>query len=170
VVRFLEITTGQDYSGNVPYAITGEDPTRNYPIKAGSIRMRAAGMLARYFFGMSDPQCEIQKASAEVFIKSLPKWNVQNQKGSPRPGEVDMYYWYYATLVTFQTGGKYWKTWNEAMKDSLLQNQCKGGHADGSWPPVDFWCTRWSRPGMTALCALCLEVYYRYMPIYMCGN
>jgi len=56
-------------------------------------------------------------------------------------------------------GGRYGFRWGGGRKN-----------ADGSWPPVDYWCTRWSRPGMTALCALCLEVYYRYMPIYMGGS
>ncbi len=161
-VRYLEIISGENYTGKVAYAVVGNDP--NNPPKAGggSIRMRAVGMLGRYFFGMSDPQCEIQKASAEVFMKQLPAWNV----GGGGKG-VDLYYWYYATLVNFQTGGKYWKSWNEAMKTALLNSQCKGGHADGSWPPVDHYSKQWSRPGITALCALCLEVYYRYMPIYM---
>ncbi len=83
------------------------------------------------------------------------------------PG-VDLYYWYYATLVNFQLGDRYWGGWNTAMKKALLPNQIRGRiHADGSWPPIDLYSDSWSRPGMTALCVLSLEVYYRYLPIYM---
>ncbi|MFC1672392.1 prenyltransferase/squalene oxidase repeat-containing protein [Planctomycetota bacterium] len=162
-IRYLEIISGKDYSGKVAYAVVGNDPNNPPAAGGGSIRMRAVGMLGRYFFGMSDPMCEIQKTSGDVFLKQLPAWEVGGGGGG-----VDLYYWYYATLVNFQTGGKYWKGWNEAMKTALLNAQVKGkNHADGSWPPVDTYSKQWSRPGITALCALCLEVYYRYMPVYM---
>ena len=66
----------------------------------------------------------------------------------------------------FQMGGDYWKRWNSAMKDTLIQNQRKGGDEDGSWDPVGNWCTAGGRVMSTALGACCLEVYYRYLPIY----
>ena len=76
-----------------------------------------------------------------------------------------MYFGYYATLVMFQKGGEHWKEWNEAMKAQLLPTQCKGGANDGSWNPDDN-PDIGSRVMTTALCCMCLEVYYRYLPLY----
>ncbi|MFC1672393.1 hypothetical protein ACFL01_04590, partial [Planctomycetota bacterium] len=153
--RWLEIAGGGNYRGDFCYTVMGTDPTKEYNIKPGSIRMRAVGCLGYYFFGMATPQDDIMRNSGEVFMKNLPSWDASG-KG------VDLYYWYYATLVNFQTDGKYWSAWNVAMKDALLKNQQVGGHADGSWAPVDTYSSRWSRPGITALSTLCMEVYTRY--------
>jgi hypothetical protein len=82
---------------------------------------------------------------------------------------IDWYYLYYGTLTTFQMGKHYWGAWNPRLKKLLLPSQCKGGDKDGSWDPAGPWnggapiCGRaWS----TAVGALCLEVYYRYLPIH----
>jgi hypothetical protein len=167
-VRWLEIATDKHYGGDVAYSISGTDPTKEYKGGGGGLRMRAAGMLGFLFFG-ADPGDQMMINSGNKFLQNKPNWAAAPQSiGHPNAiHDCDLYYWYYATLVMFQVGGKYWKGWNEAMKTALLQNQLKGGHADGSWPPVDHFSSRWSRPGVTALCALCLEVYYRYMPVYM---
>jgi hypothetical protein len=157
--RWLEIAGGGNYRGRFCYAVNGTDPTKDYKVNAGSIRMRAVGCLGYHFFGMADKHDEIMRTSGDVFLQNLPEWNADG-KG------VDLYYWYYATLVNFQNEKKYWDGWNVAMKDALLKSQQRGGHADGSWAPVDKYSNRWSRPGMTALCALCLEVYYRYELLY----
>jgi hypothetical protein len=71
-------------------------------------------------------------------------------------------------------GGKYWENWNAAMKKSLLDNQRKGGpmdgtaeDVDGSWDPVGGgYVPTGGRVFSTALGALSLEVYYRYLPLY----
>ena len=120
-------------------------------------------MLCHLFFG-KDRNDPIMQMSGDVFLAQLPTW--AGGGNADKVGSVDLYYWYYATLVNFQLGGKYWKGWNEAMKTALLTNQLKGKiHADGSWPPVDKYSNRWSRPGITALCVLSLEVCYRYAPL-----
>lgn len=72
----------------------------------------------------------------------------------------NMYYGYYATLLMFQKGGDYWKTWNDSMKKVLPDAQVKGGDDDGSWAPDAN--TAECRVMSTALCTLCMEVYYRY--------
>jgi len=85
-----------------------------------------------------------------------------------------MYYWYYGTLAMFQMGGKSWKQWNAKMKAALLPNQRKGGpvdgslqDVDGSWDPVSWLCRHsGTRVYTTAVNALSLEVYYRYLPMY----
>jgi hypothetical protein len=53
------------------------------------------------------------------------------------------------------------------MRDLLIKKQKRNGHEDGSWDPE----TRWmGNPGgriyATAINALNLEVYYRYLPMY----
>jgi hypothetical protein len=77
-----------------------------------------------------------------------------------------LYHIYYGTLVTFQQGGELWKDWNKALKDVLLPTQIVGGANDGSWDPNGTYCEKWGRVGQTALSAMCLEVYYRYLPLY----
>ena len=97
------------------------------------------------------------------------EWFV-NQGGVPawgaNGGQVDLYYWYYGTLCVFQQGGDVWKRWNKAMKKALVDNQRQGGDEDGSWDPVGAYSQYWGRVGQTALGCLCLEVYYRYLPMY----
>ena len=78
-----------------------------------------------------------------------------------------------AASYNFQMGNPFWKQWNEALKKTLLPNQCKGGpldgsanDKDGSW---DLLCRADKAGGRvytTAVGALCLEVYYRYLPMY----
>ena len=89
----------------------------------------------------------------------LPEWGGNG-------GSVDLIYWYYGTLCTFQQGGEVWKRWNEALKKALVDNQRKGGDEDGSWDPVGVYADYWGRTGQTAFSALCLEVYYRYPRLY----
>jgi hypothetical protein len=119
--------------------------------------MVSAGMLGRLFMGTKPDEL---KGGAETLLERLPKWDQKH-----------FYYWYYGTLVMFQLGGEYWKQWNPAMKDMLIKNQRVGGDEDGSWDPStqgngtahsDHYC----RVMSTALGALCLEVYYRYLPMY----
>jgi hypothetical protein len=84
-----------------------------------------------------------------------------------------MYYWYYGTLATFQMGGEHWNRWNARMKTALVPNQRRGGpldgsvrDVDGSWDPISYWGLRGGRVYSTAVNALTLEVYYRYLPLY----
>ena len=65
------------------------------------------------------------------------------------------------------------KKWNAAMTGALVPNQRIGGpkdgtgkDVDGSWNPAGAWATRGGRVYATAVGALCLEVYYRYLPLY----
>ncbi len=115
--------------------------------------MVAAGMLGRLFMGTKPDEL---KGGGEQLLGRCPKWTSSN-----------FYYWYYGTLVMFQMGGEYWKAWNPAMKDALLQNQRRGGDEDGSWDPGDQErSAHKNRVMSTALGALCLEVYYRYLPVH----
>ncbi len=96
-------------------------------------------------------------------VKSLPEWG----KGAGG-GAWMFYYWYYGTLVMFQMGGDWWRQWNAALRDMLLEHQINmpaDPTLDGSWDPIADG-TRGGRAYSTAICCLCLEVYYRYLPLF----
>jgi hypothetical protein len=73
----------------------------------------------------------------------------------------------------FQMGGRSWDAWNATLKPTLVDNQCKGGpmdgsaaDKDGSWDCQMGWGPTGGRVYHTAINALSLEVYYRYLPMY----
>ncbi|MBA4016832.1 MAG: hypothetical protein C0483_06570 [Pirellula sp.] len=86
----------------------------------------------------------------------------------------NMYYNFYATQVLHHFGGPHWTEWNKRMRDHLVRTQATAGHETGSWHFEEV--TRedalaplvGGRLYTTALAALTLEVYYRYLPLY--GN
>ena len=122
-------------------------------LKNATKKRTAIGMTSRLFLGTKPDEL---RAGAEWLLAKPPEWRIK-----------DFYLWYYGTLAMFQMGGDYWKEWNPKMRDMLIANQRKGGDEDGSWDPnpkgkyKDFCC----RVMSTALGALCLEVYYRYLPM-----
>jgi hypothetical protein len=119
----------------------------------------SVGALCRQFMGWkrSDPQLI---GAADYLMQNLPKWDDAS-------GDINFYYWYYGTMVMFQMGGDWWKAWNGAMRDMLIEKQRTGPvKIDGSWDPLDARCGEGGRVFTTACGALCLEVYYRYLPIY----
>ncbi|HOX08734.1 MAG TPA: terpene cyclase/mutase family protein [Planctomycetota bacterium] len=127
----------------------------------GSARRTAMSMVCRLFMGVPRDD-ETMKKSAPWVLGYKPDWEKQ-----------DFYHWYYGTLAMFQTGGDNWKEWNDPMKKTLVDNQCKGGpmdgsanDKDGSWDPKGHYEEQCGRIYTTALGALCLEVYYRYLPMY----
>ncbi len=90
-----------------------------------------------------------------------------------RPGESEdnVYFWYYASLALFQLQDENWRSWNQAMKKRLIATQLPayGDHA-GSWEPDGIWGGYGGRVYSTAMSCLCLEVYYRYLPMYQRAN
>jgi hypothetical protein len=84
----------------------------------------------------------------------------------PGTGEENLYYWYYASIALFQLQDEAWPTWNNAMKSQILKTQITSGHDSGSWNPTCIWAGYGGRVYSTTMSCLCLEVYYRYLPIY----
>jgi hypothetical protein len=84
----------------------------------------------------------------------------------PDPNDYHLYYWYYGTLAMFQLGGERWERWNDRLTATLLSTQNQSGHAAGSWDPQRPFGVDGGRIFSTATSALCLEVYYRYLPLY----
>lgn len=89
----------------------------------------------------------------------------------PGVGEDNVYFWYYATLALFQLQDDDWRVWNQAMKARLLSTQTPNyGKQPGSWDPDRLWGGYGGRVYSTAMSCLCLEVYYRYLPMYRRDN
>jgi hypothetical protein len=99
---------------------------------------------------------DLLKKQADLLISKSPLWDEEG-------GSCDMYYWYYGTFAMNQWGGKHWKSWKKSIEKALLPNQRQDkGNFKGSWDPVGPWGEEGGRVYSTAICALILEVYYRY--------
>jgi hypothetical protein len=152
-VTFLDKAAEKDsagYWGKVRY-----DPFNAFEVNKG-LTMTAVGMTALIFLGHG---AETGR-QADMLAQDLPEWDPgRSWEREPQ----NFYYWYYGTLGMFQTGGDHWKKWNEALKATLLPNQCKDGDNAGSWDPVTAFDGSGGRVYSTAMGALSLEVYYRYL-------
>ncbi|GIW97974.1 MAG: squalene--hopene cyclase [Pirellulaceae bacterium] len=84
----------------------------------------------------------------------------------PGQSEDNVYFWYYATVGLFQLQEPSWRQWNAALKPHLVRTQVHTGAAAGSWEPDGLWGGYGGRVYSTAMCCMCLEVYYRYLPMY----
>jgi hypothetical protein len=126
------------------------------------VNTSAIGTLCNLFLGRKPSELT---GGAEYLSENLPKWEPTTGKGTGGYC-FPMYYTYYGTLAMFQLGGDYWRKWNAAMKDMLLPHQCKDGDEAGSWAPLGGLDDGIAgRVYMTAMGALSLEVYYRYMRV-----
>ena len=130
--------------------------------------LTAVALLSRIFMTDHDevkkwsdhPNYEMLKKQADLIISKPPLWD--------EDGSIDMYYWYYGTFAMNQWGGKHWKDWKKAIEDALIPNQRREDKEDnffGSWDPAGPWGEEGGRVYSTAICALMLEVYYRYAQV-----
>ncbi len=88
-------------------------------------------------------------------------------RSQPSASTYNIYTWYYATLASFHAGGPQWDAWNRRLQAALLPLQRRSeGPLDGSWDPDPVWGGHGGRVYATALAALTLEVYYRYLPMH----
>ncbi|NIM07919.1 MAG: hypothetical protein GTO53_01870 [Planctomycetales bacterium] len=89
------------------------------------------------------------------------------------PGS-QLYFNYYGAMLMYQADGpdgELWKIWNAKMRDYLVKSQVKDGKDKGSWYfRGGHASSKGGRLYATAMAAMTLEVYYRYMPIYQKGN
>ena len=167
-------TDAAGFQGAIKYLDSITDEKTGHAGYAGRNRSRwqsmtSVGMLCKLLMGFDRAEPMLQK-QGDLLLTDPPDW----KKMATKDEGHSMYYWYYGTLAVFQLGGDRWTRWNEAMKKALLPNQCQGGpmdgslaDKDGSWDPVD-WLQHYSgtRVYATAINALSLEVYYRYLPMY----
>jgi hypothetical protein len=120
----------------------------------GSDATVAIGLLSRMYLGWKRDNHSLQRGVHWL------------SKRGPSAG--NMYYNYYATQVMHHWEGEEWKIWNQQMRDQLIHSQAKQGHEEGSWftGSGDAGAAPGGRLYCTAMAAMILEVYYRYMPIY----
>ena len=116
--------------------------------------MTAESLFCKQMLGIrpNNPACSEAVALLETSLPSREKYN--------------LYYWYYGTLAMFQYGGEPWGRWNGSLRDLLVSEQLKTGPNAGSWEPRDRWGGAGGRIYSTAMATMCLEVYYRYLPLY----
>ncbi len=162
-----------DSRGKTGYFAPGDDGSRltkgypePYPYSKDLSCMTAVAVLCRLFAGESRGS-GVLRSGIKILMQHVPRWQEQ-QDGSL--STINLYYWYYGSYALFQFGGPEWKTWNESMIQALLHSQRKVGKdetwcEDGSWDPIDEWGIVGGRVYATALGAMTLEVYYRYVRI-----
>ncbi|MEK7269814.1 MAG: prenyltransferase/squalene oxidase repeat-containing protein [Planctomycetota bacterium] len=94
--------------------------------------------------------------------------NALDGYGTPTAGEADSdaVFNYFATLSAFYVfGAGGFNEWNASLRQRFRIRQRTEGDEAGSWDPSGEWKDA-GRVLATALNALCLEVYYRYLPVY----
>ena len=144
MVRFLRTVTAGRYKGLASYR-PGEQVTRP---------MTAEALACRYFLDAENSPEAIEEAAAFI------------SQELPRGDRVNLYYWYYGTLGLFQKHDADWVRWNNALQAELLPRQRSDGQFLGSWDPDQVWGGYGGRVYSTSLACLCLEAYYRYLPVY----
>jgi hypothetical protein len=148
MIRFLNSVAAGPYRGLASYR-PGTGPTRT---------MTAEALSCRVFL-----RVELDRVRTDEAVRFL-------MQEIPTAGPTNLYYWYYATLALFQIGGEAWETWNTALQERLLAAQLTTGPLAGSWPTATIWGGYGGRVYTTAMGALCLEVYYRHLPLYGSGS
>jgi hypothetical protein len=143
--RFLDLVGKGRYGGLAIY--------RPVPGQRPSVAMTAEALASRRLLGYPLTQAGEQEAT-EYILQSLPGRSEEN-----------VYFWYYATMALFQRQDQAWHVWNEALKSHLVSTQNVNGNVAGSWDPRCIWAGYGGRVYSTAMSCLCLEVYYRYLPM-----
>jgi hypothetical protein len=144
MVRFLKSVSSGTHGGLASYR----------PRERATRAMTAEALVCRQFLGMTRDNPAANEAG-DYLLTELP---------SNEP--INLYYWYYGTLGTYQLQGEHWRKWNAALQKTLLDRQVTRGAAAGSWDPDCIWAGYGGRVYSTAMATLCLEVYYRYLPLY----
>jgi hypothetical protein len=126
------------------------------PGREVTVSMTAEGLFIQKVLGRNRDEPRMRESVAYV-LDHPPDWE----------REPNTYYWYYATLALFHHQGEPWERWNEALIEQLIENQHRTGQSSGSWDPVGEWARVGGRVYQTALCTLMLEVYYRYLPMFL---
>ncbi len=150
-LKWLERVSRGDHGG---LAVYRPFPQEGFPITP---TMTAEAWACRQFLGVGGPGLASDEAASYLLLHG------------PDRDPFNLYYWYYGTLAMYQHGGQPWTRWNARVRDQIVRRQARAGHADGSWDPADCrdpYDLRGGRIYTTALAALSLEVYYRYLRLY----
>lgn len=147
-VHFLNTAASH---GGMAYGYVGPEPE----IRPGTT---AVGLLCRMYTGWDKKTSALRRG-----VQYLAEHG---------PSPVNMYFNYYATQVLCHWEGPEWKSWNNAMREFLIETQAKQGHESGSWyfaangEGHDHGERQGGRLYFTCLATMVLEVYYRHLPLY----
>jgi hypothetical protein len=142
--RYLQSASSGQYGGLAAYR----------PVEQPSRPMTAEALACRMLLGTKQNDPAAQEAGNHLLGEL------------PGAGRKNLYYWYYGTLGMYYLQGVPWERWNRALQKTLLEDQHATGPLAGSWEPDSVWGGYGGRVYSTALAALCLEVYYRFLPLY----
>jgi hypothetical protein len=147
-VQFLD-SVAQDEVGSC-YGYTSAARRKQVPVGSASATT-AIGLLCRMYTG---------------WPKNRPgmTMGVQRLMQSRQPNK-GMCFYYYAVQVMHHYGGPEWREWNDGFRNGLVRQQRRQGRDAGSWL-FQGAHDEAGRLYCTAMAAMCLEVYYRYSPIY----
>jgi hypothetical protein len=143
-LRYLQSASSGQYGGLAAYR----------PVERASRPMTAEALACRMLLGMKGNHPAAEEAG-DYLLGEL-----------PGAGRKNLYYWYYGTLAMYYLQGERWTRWNRALQKTLLEDQRTSGTLAGSWDPDSVWGGYGGRVYSTALATLCLEVYYRFLPLY----
>lgn len=146
--RYLDTVSAGTHGGLASYR-PGDRATRT---------MTAEALVCRQLLGLSSAHPAAREAG-DFLLGELPGEGVPNR-----------YYWYYATMAMYQLQGSHWELWNRALQRTLLATQRRDGPLAGSWDPTTRWDGYGGRVYATALATLCLEAYYRFLPLVAAGQ
>jgi len=154
LLRFLSEVTSDD--GTAYYTNHTADTKNNHR----NLALTSGTLMVRLYLGLDDSPMAHMQAN---LISNNPPYSSRLTVSAGK--DHTYYYWYYGTLAVFAMGGEYWKQWNRPMANALLSKQSTRGHEFGSWDPAP---SRWTnifggRVMSTAMAALDLEIYYRYL-------
>ncbi len=152
-IRYLhQVSSGR--SGGLAAYRPGQQPSR---------AMTAEALVCRQLMGTSANDATANEA-VQYIIEDLPASDVQSGR------RMNFYYWYYASLALYQRQDEHWRRWNAAMQSALIETQQRSGQLAGSWAPNTTWGGYGGRVYTTSMATLCLEVYYRYLPLHEEGR
>jgi hypothetical protein len=154
--KFLDACESSDKGGFGYLPASGETPA-----------MTATGLLCRQYLGINPRNPALING-------------VEKLKRVPPAAANNFYYLYYATQVMHHMGGESWQFWNlgpsgkgtDGIRDYLISksdygNDPRTNHQAGSWAPQGGGHVETGgRIMSTSMALLCLEVYYRHLPLY----
>ncbi len=158
--RTFVLNAWDDDRGAFRYSHDPQRLSSGYPILPAST---PAGMFALSLLGVDLQHPDLAEARRFVLQRAPREYRFRSDDQFVYDAVGNLYFWYYATLAMFRTGGNAWDRWNAQMKDALLEGQ----EVDGSWEPISVYANYagdddLDRSYSTAMCVLTLEIYYRY--------
>lgn len=166
ISAFLDSVSYDNGAGYV-YQLVGRDGKISETEMRPS--MTATGLFCRQFLGW--PQnSEALLRGAETLVSEENLIRFPTTEEEKEKFSCNTYGWYATSMALKGLGpyNKYWRKWNAALNTELPRNQePKGSKEAGSWDPrYDEYNFGGGRLYVTCLSILCLEVYYRHLPLY----